>query len=166
MSYFYIRSCILVLVLSGMPLQAMNPPRPKRNICFRVLGALASVVKWPLKKAGGLFAEGVKEEFFGSPGPSHEPVDADPQEKAMRKHMDRFFSALNKATDPKETEAAGTQLLKNLVNTGAITMGELCNPDGEGRKALRKLFRMLKEYVTKDGAIKVLVEDIRNMAVE
>ncbi len=180
MSYKQIGICILFSVCCSLSLTAkdvagQNSSKPS---CMRGLIALGkvlrSVYRWPFKEAGSATMEGAYEEMLNKTGfsPSQDPIPPfnpdgmSAKEQTMQEIVELFFNALSKATDPTDKTAAGTQFWRNLVNNGAITIGDLYNKDGEGRKALVKIFKTFKEYINDDGYIKEIIEDIRKLAVD
>lgn len=179
----YVKRLSLVLLFIGLcsslSVEA-HLPEPQKNIVMRSLTYLytgfTEILKYPFRKIGSATVDGAWENL--SQRLSHSrPKDSiasgsvplspgKPQDTQIKEIVGSFFKALSDATDPKDKEAAGAQFLKNLFRNGAIAVGDLYNPDGEGREALRKIIVTFKDYINEDGAIKELIEDMRDLAVD
>ncbi len=178
--YFKRLRVAILLGMYGMSLHAMEglAPAKKANPCTRGLNVyqkLAGAAKYPFKAIGSATFDGAWEsaraklQFDGGQkgmpvqGVANSSISHDAQLKEI---VGSFFRALRDATDSHDKEAAGAQFMKNLFKNGALAIGELYNPDGEGREALRKIITTFKEFINEDGVIKELIEDMRILAVD
>ena len=173
-------SLAFLLGMDGMSLQAMEglQPAKKANSCLRGLvffyQKLSDGCKWPFKAIGSAVFQGAWDNAraklpFSAPPPMLPQlgVPISPgQDEQLKEIVNSFFKALSAATNSKDKEAAGSQFMKNLFNNGAIAIGDLYNPDGEGRAALQKIVMTFREFITEDGVIRELIEEMRTLAID
>ncbi len=174
------RLVLLFIVLCSSPFLDAYADDVQKNIALRVLTRLYSgfteILKYPFKKIGAATVEGAWENMsqrlnsgmsVDSLSGGSGAISADKlRDTQIKEIVGSFFKALSNATNPKDKEAAGAQFLKNLFRNGAIALGDLYNPDGEGREALKKIISTFREYVNEDGAIKELIQDMRDLVVD
>ncbi len=165
-------------IFYSFSLQAVvQQEQPQSNIFVRALSGIytgiTDALKYPFKAMGSATVDGALENIQQRLQPRQQVLpgglvnpEVKSQDAQMKEIVNTFFKALSAATDSKDKEAAGAQFMKNLFKNGAIALGDLYNPDGEGREALRKIINTLKDYINEDGVMKALIEDMRNLAVD
>lgn len=173
-AFMYILCCASLYGMEQQP-----PLAKKQNGCLRGLSKLyeatAAVFRYPFKVIGSATVDGAVENLKArlahrqpvvQQGVVLVPGSVQAQDDDMKEIVGSFFKALSVATNPKDKDAAGAQFMKNLFQNGAIAIGDLYNPDGEGRRALTKIITTFKDYINDDGVIKALIEDARTLAVD